>query len=235
MKKTIVAMIPCRLGSQRVVKKNVRYLGAKLLCEWVIAACQQAGVFDAIYLNSEALVFQDIARKNGISFYQRPEQFATSSATNDEFALDFIQKIPCDILVQVNPTSPFTDPADIRALVAMFQDGGYQTVHTVKAEQIEALFEGRPLNFDPVKPMPRSQDLQPAHVFTSSIMAWDTAHFQQHMRELGCAVYGGRGKIGYYTVKGMATLDIDNEFDFQVAEAFVNRQSQEPRYYESGC
>ena len=230
----IVAMIPARLGSQRIPKKNLRLLGGKLLTQWVADSCKEAGVFDSIYINSEGDIFESVAKESGVCFYKRPEHLASSSATNDEFALDFIKNIKCDILVQVNPTSPFTRAEDIKCLVKMLIDGHYKTVHTVKEEQIEGLFNNIPLNFDPAKPMPPSQGLVPVRLFTSSIMAWDVNTFVRNMESHGCAVYGGEGKIGYYVIEGDGIIDIDNEKDFFLAEAILNMKnmSVEKKYYE---
>jgi CMP-N-acetylneuraminic acid synthetase len=232
--KKIVAMIPARLGSQRIPKKNLRLLGDKVLTQWVATSCKESGVFDEIYINSESDIFDKIASDVGVKFYKRPDIFASNSATNDGFGLDFIENIECDILVQVNPTSPFTTIEDIKAVVEMFIEGEYKTVHTVKEEQIEGLYEGKPLNFDPLKEMPPSQELEPVKLFTSSIMAWDTEKFKSNMKKDGCAVYGGDGKIGYYTIKGEGMIDIDNEKDFYLAEAVVKMKENksEKRYYE---
>ena len=60
----------------------------------------------------------------------------------------------------------------------MFKDGNYQTLHTVKEEQIEGLYENVPLNYDPMKQMPPSQDLTPVKLFTSSIMAWEKKFYE---------------------------------------------------------
>jgi CMP-N-acetylneuraminic acid synthetase len=227
----IVAMIPCRLGSQRVPKKNLRLLHGKTLPQWSAEACKNSGVFDDIYINSESDVFDVIAQKSQVKFYRRPAVLASNSATNDDFALDFMNSVPLDILIQVNPTSPFVSADDIRSFVTTFIDQKYQTLHTVKAEQIEGLFESKPLNFDPLKQMPPSQQLTPVWLFSSSIMGWDAAKFRENMKNLECAVYGGDGRTGYYVMKGIATLDIDNEFDFQLAEAIVNVKDRKPEYY----
>jgi len=233
--KKIVAMIPARLGSQRIKHKNLRYLGDKVLCQWVAESCKDSNVFDAIYINSEAAIFKDIAKKSNINFYQRPEKYSTNTATNDDFGLDFISKIECDILVQVNPTSPFTKPEDIKAVVDLFINESHKTVHTVKKEQIEGVFKGRPLNFNPTEQMPPSQLLEPFYLFTSSIMAWDVKTFKENMLETGCAVYGGKHSIGYYEIEGDGTIDIDYEKDFILAETILKcRESNNERvkYYD---
>lgn len=55
------------------------------------------------------------------------------------------------------------------------------------------------------------------------------------MTELGFAYHGGKGKIGYFPIKGLSTIDIDNEEDFRLAEVAIKMQSQtilpEPEYY----
>ena len=231
--KKVVAMIPARLDSQRIPKKNLRLLGDKVLTQWVGESCKESGIFDEIYINSESDLFEKIATDIGISFYKRPENLASNSATNDDFGLDFIENIDCDILVQVNPTSPFTTVKDIKGVVEMFIEGEYKTVHTVKDEQIEGLYDGKPLNFDPEKQMPPSQELTPVKIFTSSIMAWDTKKFKENMQKDGCAVYGGDAKIGYYTITGAGMIDIDNEKDFYLAEAVLkmNEVKEDKRYY----
>jgi len=234
--KKIIAMIPARLGSQRIPKKNLRLLGDKVLTQWVAQACLDADIFDEIYINSESTLFEKIAKDVNVMFYKRPEELASNSATNDDFGLDFINSMDFDILVQVNPTSPFTKSEDIKALVNMFIEGDYKTVHTVKEEQIEGLFDDKPLNFDPNKQMPPSQELTPVKLFTSSIMAWDTKTFKENMENHGCAVYGGSQKIGYYTIKGEGMIDIDNEKDFYLAQAVLNMKNnkdQEKKYYEN--
>ncbi len=225
-------MIPCRLGSQRIKHKNLRLLEGKTLAQWVAKTCKETGLFSDIYINSESDVFNAMAQDSGIKFYQRPAHLSTNSATNDEFSLDFMKNIDCDVLVQVNPTSPFTTADDIINVVKMYKEQDCKTVHTVKNEQIEGLFQGKPLNFDETKPMPPSQELVPVQIFASSIMLWDVPVFKKNMKNLSCAVYGGEDKIGYYPVKGAASLDIDNEEDFEMASVIAASKKQEPTYYE---
>ena len=62
-------MIPARMGSKRVPKKNLRKILGKQLIQYPIDAAKEAGVFDEIYINSESDVFKDIAEKSGIKFH----------------------------------------------------------------------------------------------------------------------------------------------------------------------
>ena len=228
-------MIPCRLGSKRIPKKNLRLLGNKTLSQWVASTAKETGLFDEIYINSESDIFETVAHQVGVKFYKRPDEYSTDTATNDEFALDFMNAFDFDVLVQINPTSPFLSKEDIINFVTEFQTNEFQTLHTVKNEKIEGLFDGIPLNFDPLKPMPPSQLLTPVQLFSSSIMAWDVKKFRENMNKYNCAVYGGDGSIGYFPLSGFSSLDIDNEIDFKMAEIIyntVNTNNDEKRYFK---
>ena len=231
----IYAMIPCRLGSKRIPKKNLRLLGSKTLSQWVASTAKETGMFDEIYINSESEIFENVASQVGVKFYKRPDEFATDTATNDEFARDFMNAFDFDVLIQINPTSPFLSKEDIISFVNEFKTNNFQTLHTVKNEKIEGLYDGKPLNFDPLKPMPPSQLLTPVQLFSSSIMAWDVKKFRENMNKFNCAVYGGDGSIGYFPLSGFSSLDIDNEIDFKMAEIIyntLNTNNDEKKYFE---
>jgi len=90
-----VAMIPARLGSKRVHDKNLRLIGGKPLVAYIVEAVIESGVFalDDIYLNSESDIIKNIADDYGIKFYIRPSEFSTDTASNDDWVLDFINKV----------------------------------------------------------------------------------------------------------------------------------------------
>ncbi len=232
----IAAMIPARLGSKRVKSKNLRLLDGRPLVCHVAEKAKQAGVFDGIYINSESDIFEGLAKEYGVNFYKRPLELASDTATNDMFVLDFVDHVPCDIIVQINPTSTMITVEDIHEVVRMMKEEQYDTIHGVKHEQIEGMFKGQPLNFDPLKNMPPSQLLVPVVLFSSGIMAWRVSNYRENIKTLGAATYGGHGKIGYYCLKGFSTIDIDHEEDFQLAELAIAFQKDKnvkaPQYYD---
>ena len=61
MKNKIVAMIPARMGSKRVPKKNIRLLNNKPMIQYVIDAAKETGCFDSIYVNSESMMLKEIS------------------------------------------------------------------------------------------------------------------------------------------------------------------------------
>ena len=62
-------MIPARLGSQRVKKKNLRLIDGLPLIQYIINAAKGSSLLNEIYINSESTQFLDIAKESGVKFY----------------------------------------------------------------------------------------------------------------------------------------------------------------------
>jgi len=236
MMEKIIAMIPARLGSQRVPKKNLRLLNGKPLISYSIIAAIKSDVFDEIYINSESNVFSEIAEEYGIKFYKRPEKFSSNKTTNDEFAYDFIKKVPGDILVQLLPTSPLITPEEIKGFVTEMISSDYDALVSVENHQIACLYDGKPVNFSLLEKHKSSQTMTPIQSYATVLMAWKYYTFKENIEKYGFAYHGSDGKIGYYALKGLSTIDIDNEEDFELAEVALkhieNTQKHELQYYE---
>ena len=102
----IIGMIPARLGSKRVPRKNLRLINGRPLISYNIQSAVKSGIFDEVYVNSESEILLEIAQEYGAKSYKRSSKLAGDGINNDDFAQDFINNIPGDILVQILPTSP---------------------------------------------------------------------------------------------------------------------------------
>ena len=65
----VIAMIPARMGSKRIPKKNIRLLNGKPLIQYAIDAVKDADCFDEIWINSESEVIEELDAAN-ISNYE---------------------------------------------------------------------------------------------------------------------------------------------------------------------
>ena len=144
----IIAMIPARMGSQRVKQKNIRLLNGKPLISHIVNTAVKSKVFNEIYINSESEVFKETAEYYKINFYKRPNHLSSNDATNDDFVLDFIKNVDGDLLVQLLCTSPFISVNEIKSFIQEIKDNNLDTLISVKNEQIECVYDGKPINFD---------------------------------------------------------------------------------------
>ena len=230
-----ICMIPARLGSKRVIKKNLRLIDGKPLISYVLEVVKNCQVFDDIYLNSESDIFGEISAEYGVKFYKRPEQYSTDQSTNDEFALDFMINIDGDILIQILPTSPLISETEIVKFVQEMVNKNHDTLISVEHKQIACVYKSEPLNFDRLKVNPPSQNMEPIMAYATVLMGWKYDVFKTNMEKYGSAYHGGDGEIGYFELRGLSTIDIDREEDFQLIENIILSQSKhtnnEKRYY----
>ncbi len=214
-------MIPARLGSQRVKNKNLRYLRGKPLISHIISTAKSVKYFDRIYINSESSKFEIIAKKENVLFYKRKKSLASNEALNDDFSLDFLKKIKCDILIQLLPTGPFLKSQTIEKFIEYMIDNNLDTLISTKNVRIECIYKKKPINFDSKKKTPPSQDLEPIKAYACGIMGWKAKRFIYNMKKFKCAYHGPSGKTNFFDVSEIESFDIDYEDDFKIAEAML--------------
>ena len=233
----IVAMIPARINSKRVPKKNLRLICGRPLISYNIEAAVKSGVFDEVYVNSESGIFSDIANQYGAKFYKRPNKLSSDVTNNDQFVFDFINKINGDILIQILPTSPLLSIDEIKGFVNYMMKNNLDTLVSTVPHRIASIFNNSPINFKLLEPHISSQDMSPVETYATVLMGWKYKMFRGNIKKLGFAYHGGTGKTGYYPISGLSTIDIDKEEDFKLAEVAVNMKMQsifsEPQYYQN--
>jgi CMP-N,N'-diacetyllegionaminic acid synthase len=215
----IIAMIPARLGSQRVPKKNLRFINGKPLIYYAIEAAKAANCFDEIYINSESDIFSEIAEKLGVKYYKRNQELASNTANNDDFAYDFIKNVNGDVLIQLLPTSPLILPQEISNFVDKIIKTKCDTLISVANHQIAGIFKGSGINFKAQEPHISSQEMVPIQTYATVLMGWTYKKFISNMEIYGFAYHGPSGVTDVFPIQGLSTIDIDNEEDFHLAEA----------------
>lgn len=213
-----LAMIPARMGSQRLKQKNLRELAGIPLIVRAIRKCQAAGVFDAIWVNSEHDAFREIAQAEEVHFHQRPAELANNIATSEDYIAEFLHKHECDRLFQVHSIAPLLTTAQTADFVRAMIDGDYDTMLSCTHEQIECAYRGQPINFS-FNAKTNSQDLEPIQRITWSITGWRRKTYLEAADAGRTATYTGR--IGFYPLDRRAGLIIKTEDDLRMAEALL--------------
>lgn len=213
-----LAMIPARMGSQRLKQKNLRELAGIPLITRAIRKCQAAGVFDEIWVNSENAAFGDIAQAEGVKFHQRPEALGNNQATSEQYIAEFFEKHPCDLLFQVHSIAPLLTVEDVRQFVRAMATSDNDCLLSYEPVQIECALDGQPVNFT-LQEKTNSQDLPPVQRITWSITGWRRSTYLAAAKAGRCATYAGQ--VGYHPVSRFAAHIIKTEEDLQIAEALL--------------
>ena len=214
----IIAMIPARMGSQRLTQKNLRTIGGVSLITRAIRKCKEAGCFDEIWVNSEDIAFAPIAEAEGVNFHQRPAELGNNQATSEDFIKEFLRAHDCERVTQVHSIAPLLTAAEVGAFVDAWVESSYDVMLSCIHDQIEVAYEGVPVNFTFAQKT-NSQDLKPLQRITWSITGWKRAVFLEAAEAGKNATY--HGSVGFYPVSAISGHVIKTQTDLDIGEALL--------------
>ena len=167
-----VCMIPVRMGSERLAKKNYLKVGDVTVLELAIRKAKKADVFDSIVLNTDDPGLEEVADRFGVDFYLRSEELANSTATSDQLVLDFFDHCQASRVFWLNTVSPLQTVEDIVAFFKVSQDRSWSSGVSASNALVHSFFDSKPLNFDWGGGFARTQDLKPVQQLNYAMMGW---------------------------------------------------------------
>jgi CMP-N-acetylneuraminic acid synthetase len=229
---SVVALIPARSGSKRVIDKNAKPLGGHPLMAYAIAAARASGVFDAVICSTDTGRLARIAHHYGAEIPSlRPAEFATSTSPDFEWIEDMLKRLKTegrtyDCFSILRPTSPFRDANTIkRAWSEFLAEQGIDSLRAVeKVSQHPGkmwVVQGKRM----VPLLPHGPKEQPWH--SSQMAALPEVWVQNASLEIAWSrvVFDGRTIAGtsvipFFTDEAEG-FDINNQYDWDYAEAAV--------------
>lgn len=211
-----IALIPARMGSQRLRQKNLQLLRGEPLIVHAIRKCVAAACFDEVWVNSEHDAFERIARAEGVGFHRRPPQLASDTATSEEFVGEFLRSHPCGRVFQVHSIAPLLPAARVAAFVHAMAQDACDVMLSCVLEQIECACQGEPVNFT-FAAKTNSQELPPVQRVTWCITGWRAATFLNALADGRTATYAGR--VAFFPVDRVEGHVIKTERDLRIADA----------------
>tara|TARA_B100000795_G_scaffold174889_1_gene132036 strand:+ start:933 stop:1664 length:732 start_codon:yes stop_codon:yes gene_type:complete len=229
-KPLIYAMIPARLGSTRLKMKNLALINNKPMISYAIEAAKKSGIFDKVVLNSESEIFNEIANRHDILFYHRPSDLGSSEAKSDLVIADFINNFPeADIIVWVNPISPFQTGDEIIKIISYFINNNLDSLITSDEKQVHCNFKNEPINYSLEGVFQQTQDLFPVQPFVYTIMMWKSRKFLKDFENKGFGLFCG--KFSTYPVSKLSSIIIKNKDDLMLADFLMKEVSKNAKNY----
>ncbi|QDS95819.1 CMP-N,N'-diacetyllegionaminic acid synthase [Roseimaritima multifibrata] len=230
----IAGFIFARGGSKGVVRKNVRMLGGKPLIAHAIEVALESRWLDKIYVSTDCPEIAETAARFGaiIPFMRPPELAADDSperlawrhaieATEQQMG----QSI--DALVSIPPTAPLRSSDDIDACIDKLLNSTADIVVTAKKAERSPYFNMITLDESaeahlaakPPTPIARRQDAPTVYDMTTVAYA---ARRQAVMEQN--SIFEGHVKA--VIIPPERAIDIDTEFDFDLAEFLLCRRNK---------
>ena len=77
----IIAEIPAREGSKRIIKKNLRSLNGKPMISYAIEAAKSSKYLNKIYVNSDSDEIGKYGESLGVKYYKRKKHLGKDNIT----------------------------------------------------------------------------------------------------------------------------------------------------------
>lgn len=226
--KRIIAVIPARGGSKTVPGKNIKPLAGKPLIAWSIEAAKSVAEIDRVIVSTDDDLIRSVALEHGGEVYRRPAGLATDEALVIDTLRDLIKTLKsqgeqAEIMVLLEPTSPLRTVGDIRECLELLVDGGKHSVATFKKADLNPhrawrIRDGHPEVFIPgaIPWLPR-QKLPEAFQLNGAVYAFRIDRLMPDSPSLLV------GELGAVLMPSERSVDIDDDFDFEIAEKLVQK------------
>ena len=216
------ALIPARLGSQGLLRKNLRILAGKPLIAWTIEAALGATTISRVVVSTNDADVASVCASFPCEVIDRPHGLSQPESTAPEVIDHFLESSRAQgMLVYLQPTSPLRTSMDIDSAVEQLRRSHAEAVVSVRraAEPPEWMYRLSTDNLmEPVLPhvdVPRRQDLPEAFLLNGAIYAMRIDSYVQ------VRSFSALRKMGY-VMPSERSIDIDDAHDLEHAEKLLS-------------
>jgi CMP-N,N'-diacetyllegionaminic acid synthase len=135
-KEKFIALIPARKGSKSIKNKNLYKILGKPLIYYTISAAKKSKIFDQIFVSSDSKEILDYSANQNVSTIIRPRKYSNDFSSANDVVKHFINQNDElkkeDIIVYLQPTSPFRNYIDIKKSIKLFIKNSSKSLVSVK-------------------------------------------------------------------------------------------------------
>jgi CMP-N,N'-diacetyllegionaminic acid synthase len=226
-----LAIIPARSGSKGLKDKNIRLLNGKPLLVYSFEAAQKSNVFDEIMVSTDSEEYAEIAKSYGAKVpFLRSPVLSSDHASSWDVVKDILNWYKDNgkefqTVTLLQPTSPLRDANNIRE--------SYDLFSKKKAKSVVSLCE---MDHSPLWANVLPEDISLKNFLNKDLLNSQRQKLPVYYRING-AIYmvdvehlindfDLYGEDSYaYLMKKENSVDIDDEFDFKLAEMLIKERS----------
>lgn len=220
----ITCFLPCRKGSERVPKKNIRPIGGYRhgLLEIKLNQLLATRRIDHIILSTndpDVIAYARTLESDRLEVRPRADELSSSSTSTDQLIEYAGTQVDHGDLLWTHVTSPFLTAQHYDGMIDEYlrrRQEGYDSLMSV-TELRGFLWNGTgPVNYDrSIEKWPRTQTLEPLYEINSAVFLAPIDLYRHRHDRIGETPYK-------YVLDKIQGFDIDWEEDFLIAEAMLS-------------
>ena len=217
----IVALVPMRHDSVRVVGKNYRPMCGKPLYAHIIETLLACPEIDSVLVDTDSPVILEGLERDypEVKRLLRPDHMRADTLPMNDILIYDTQQIDADLYLQTHSTNPLLKASTISRAIAQLHANWpeYDSLFGVTRLQTR-LWDAntQAVNHDP-NVLLRTQDLPPIYEENSCIYLFTRENLVKRSNRIGY-------KPMMFEIEAQEAWDIDEEIDFSVAEALMTQQ-----------
>ena len=229
----VLGIIPARGGSKRLPRKNIATLAGKPSIYWTIDSARASIFVDKTVVSTENEEIAEIARQLGyVEVIRRSAALASDEATINDVVAELLSAYKTrgqsfEYIVLLQPTSPLRTSNDIDKAFNLMEVSGAKGVVSICRTEHPVEWMG---NLSPdgfldsffleTKLDRQSQEFLPSYQINGAIYI---AQVDQFLRE---KTFFLRKGIAAYVMERDSSVDIDDEYDLQLASWLLTRREE---------
>jgi CMP-N-acetylneuraminic acid synthetase len=214
----ITAIVPMRHDSERIPGKNYRPLAGKPLYHYIIETLLAVPEVSQIVVDTDSPAILDAlpSRFPSVLALERPVHLRAGDIPMNAVLLNTTAQLEADWFVQTHSTNPLLKPETVSAAIqALLGRPDHDSLFSVTRLQTRLWDEAaRPVNHNPAVLL-RTQDLPPVFEENSCLYIFRRETLVRRGNRLG-------DRPLMFEIPREEALDIDEEFDFRLAECLVS-------------
>lgn len=230
MSLTILAVVTARGGSKRLPGKNLRPLGGRPLIVWSIEIVKGLDtIVDTLVSTDDPTIAAVAGEAGALVPWLRPAELASDTSSSVDVclhALDWYEehRRPVDGLLLLQPTSPFRRRETVERGIALFASNERRPILGVGVAASHPMhcfrLEGQALRpYIDGGTQHRTQDLATAYVLNGGFYLIGPRDLRERR------AFYAQDALALVSFHAEESIDIDTEWDWQVAEAMLGRQA----------
>ncbi len=224
-----IITICARGGSAGVPGKNIRKLCGKPLIGWTIEQAFASGVADEVFVSTDSEDIAEVARSFGAHVpFLRPAELATSTAGKIpviQHLVDWVEthKGPVDAILDLDPTSPLRDVADIQTCFDMLDADTDVVITGYEADKNPYfnMVELKPNGFYERVCLPGNEVL--GRQSAPKVFAMNASIYVWHRLSLSSSLWASP-RIRLHVMPRESSIDIDHPIDFDLVELLMKKK-----------
>jgi CMP-N-acetylneuraminic acid synthetase len=216
---TVAALIPMKGHSERVPGKNLRPIAGKPLFHWITECLLATAGVDEVIVDTDSDEIAAAVRSDFplVTIHRRPKRLHGDLVPMHDVVTEVARGVVHNHVLQTHSTNPLLRPETVdAAIVAYVAPGQHDSLMSVTTLKTRLYFaDGRAINHDPTVLL-RTQDLDPVYEENSNL------YIASRELILATGKRVGPNPLMFPTSR-QESVDIDEEFDFIVAESMLLR------------